>query len=378
MLSGSPLRAGIIGGGFIAEVHSRAVRAAGHEVAGISTSSRASSRAAARRLGARQSFDSAADLIASPEIDVIHICTPNDLHAEFSLAAIAAGKPVVCEKPLATTLSDALMLTEAARAGGVQTAVPFAYRYYPTIREIRSRIQANEAGNLLLLHGSYLQDWLAEPLSTNWRVDPAKGGVSRAFADIGVHWCDLMEFVTGHRIVRIAANLTTSYPNRGGSGLSSPVGTEDVATVLFETDQAAAGSLTVSQISRGRKNRLWFSFDGTEGSYQFNQETPNELWIGGTDESRTIVSGTAGLRGEDARRFAVLPAGHPQGYQDAFNAFVEEAYREFAGESVTGLPTFEDGCRAAAITEAVVTASTTRTWVDVPSQRVPPSLSSAN
>ena len=378
MLSGAPLRAGIIGGGFIAEVHSRAVRAAGHEVGGISASSRASTRAAARRLGARQSFDSAAELIASPEIDVIHICTPNDLHAEFSLAALAAGKPVVCEKPLATTLSDALMLTEAARAAGVPTAVPFAYRYYPTIHEIRSRIEANEAGSLLLLHGSYLQDWLAEPLSTNWRVDPAKGGVSRAFADIGVHWCDLMEFVTGHRIVRIAANLTTSYLNRGESGLSLSVGTEDVATVLFETDQSAVGSLTVSQISRGRKNRLWFSFDGTEGSYQFNQETPNELWIGGTDESRTIVSGTAGLRGEDARRFAVLPAGHPQGYQDAFNAFVAEAYREFAGESATGLPTFEDGCRAAVITEAVVMASTTKTWVDVPSQSVPARLRYAN
>lgn len=369
MLVDAPLRAGIIGGGFIAEVHSRAIRAAGHEVAGTSTSTRASSEAAARRLGARQSFDSALELIASPLIDIIHICTPNDLHAEFSLAAIAAGKPVVCEKPLATTLADALMVTEAARAAGVPTAVPFAYRYYPTIREIRSRIQSNDAGDLLLLHGSYLQDWLAEPLSTNWRVDPARGGVSRAFADIGVHWCDLMEFITGHRIVRIAANLTTSYLNRGESAQLHSVGTEDVATILFETDQAAVGSLTVSQISRGRKNRLWFSFDGTEGSYQFNQETPNELWIGGTDESRTIVSGTAGLRDEDARRLAVLPAGHPQGYQDAFNAFVADSYREFAGEHVPGLPTFEDGCRAAAITEAVVLASSTKSWVDVAPQK---------
>lgn len=376
MLVGAPLRAGIIGGGFIAEVHSRAVRAAGHEVAGISTSNRASARVAQQRLGARQSFDSALELIASPDIDVIHICTPNDLHAEFSLAAIAAGKPVICEKPLATTLADALILTEAAQNAGVLTAVPFAYRYYPTIREIRSRIQANEAGNLLLLHGSYLQDWLAEPLATNWRVDPAKGGVSRAFADIGVHWCDLMEFVTGHRIVRVAANLSTAIANRGESGQSSSVGTEDVATVLFETDQSAVGSLTVSQISRGRKNRLWFSFDGAEGSYQFNQEKPNELWVGGTDESRTIVSGTAGLRGEDARRFAVLPAGHPQGYQDAFNAFVAEAYQQFGGASVSGLPTFEDGCRAAAITDAVVLASTTKTWVDVPSQRAPLELGS--
>lgn len=349
----------------MAEVHSRAVRAAGHTVAGVSTSSRASAQAAAQRIGAQQSFDSALELIASPEIDVIHVCTPNDLHAELSLAAIAAGKPVICEKPLATTLADATTLAEAACAARVPTAVPFAYRYYPTIWEIRTRIQAGEAGDLLLLHGSYLQDWLAEPLSTNWRVDPAKGGVSRAFADIGVHWCDLMEFVTGHRIVRIAANLSTPYRSRGAASASCPVGTEDVATVLFETDRGAVGSLTVSQISRGRKNRLWFSFDGSEGSYQFNQESPNELWIGGLDESRTITSGTAGLRGADARKYALLPAGHPQGYQDSFNAFMADAYRAFVGESVGGLPTFEDGLRAAAITDAVLLASQTRTWAEV-------------
>lgn len=351
----------------MAEVHSRAVRAAGHNVAGVSTSSRASAQAAAQRIGARQSFDSALELIASPEIDVIHVCTPNDLHAELSLAALAAGKPVICEKPLATTLADATRLAETATVAGVPTAVPFAYRYYPTIREIRSRIQAGEAGDLLLLHGSYLQDWLAEPLSTNWRVDPAKGGVSRAFSDIGVHWCDLMEFVTGHRIVRIAANLSTPYLSRGQSDVTNSVGTEDVATVLFETDRAAVGSLTVSQISRGRKNRLWFSFDGSESSYQFNQESPNELWIGGIDESRTIMSGSAGLRGADARKYALLPAGHPQGYQDAFNAFIADAYRAIAGESTVGLPTFDDGLRAAAITDAVVLAATTKTWVEVSS-----------
>ena len=351
----------------MAEVHSRAVRAAGHTVAGISTSSRASAHAAAQRIGAQQSFDSALELIASPEIDVIHVCTPNDLHAELSLAAMAAGKPVICEKPLATTLADAELLTEAAHAAGVPTAVPFAYRFYPTIREIRSRIQAGEAGDLLLLHGSYLQDWLAEPLSTNWRVDPAKGGVSRAFSDIGVHWCDLMEFVTGHRIVRIAANLSTPYLSRGTASSAGSVGTEDVATVLFETDQGAVGSLTVSQISRGRKNRLWFSFDGSEGSYQFNQENPNELWVGGIDESRTIMSGSAGLRGADARRYALLPAGHPQGYQDSFNAFMADAYRAFLGETVAGLPTFDDGLRAAVITEAVVLAATTRAWVEIAS-----------
>jgi predicted dehydrogenase len=174
-----------------------------------------------------------------------------------------------------------------------------------------------------------------------------------------------MEFVTGHRITRLAANFTTSFGKRGSSGSPTSVGTEDAAMILFETDRAAAGSLTVSQVSRGRKNRLWFSFDGNKGSYEFNQESPDSFWIGGLNENRTIMSGTGAITGEDARRHAFLPAGHPQGYQDAFNAFVADAYASFQGRVPSGLPTFVDGYRAAAITDAVIASARSKTWVDV-------------
>ncbi|MCU1543844.1 MAG: oxidoreductase domain protein [Microbacteriaceae bacterium] len=359
----SPLRAGIVGGGFMAEVHARAIRAAGHEVVGIVASTRDSTQSIADRLRVPQAFDSGTALIDSPDIDVIHVCTPNNLHVSQSLEALARGKPVVCEKPLATTLADATRMGDVAVRSGVATAVPFVYRYYPAVQEIRSRIELGEAGDLLLLHGSYLQDWLSHAAATNWRIDPVKGGASRAFADIGVHWCDLMEFVTGHRITRLTSRLITSYQHRGAA--ENPVGTEDVATIMFETDRHASGSLAVSQVSPGRKNRLWLSLDGTDGSFEFNQETPDAFWIGGSSESRIVTSGSSGMRSDDARRLSYLPEGHPQGYQDAFNGFMSDAYRSFCGSAVPGLPTFADGLRAAAITDAVVEASRSESWVDV-------------
>jgi predicted dehydrogenase len=216
-----------------------------------------------------------------------------------------------------------------------------------------------------MLHGSYLQDWLAGSQETNWRVDPKLGGGSRAFGDIGVHWCDVMEFATGHRIVRLIAKLSHAYAERPGGAGMTPVGTEDGASVMFETDQGATGSVTASQVALGRKNRLWFSFDGTESAYVFDQENPNTLWIGGREENRSVNGGSDTLRTTAGRNYARLPAGHPHGYQDAFNAFVADVYDAVRGECPDGMPTFVDGLRAAIITEAVLDSAKNQAWVEV-------------
>src|SRR6185295_15487321 len=200
------------------------------------------------------------------------------------------------EKPLAINPDSAAGLVDQAAATGVVHAVPFVYRYYPTVREARDRISRDEAGRLWLLHGSYLQDWLSGRQVSNWRVDPKVGGTSRAFADIGVHWCDLMEFVTGHRITRLAARMIRSAGRI----------TEDGATVLFDTDRGASGSLVVSQISPGRKNRLWFSLDGEHASYSFDQEAPEHLWIGTATQNLILPRG-ADAQSEQAQRYSVLP-----------------------------------------------------------------------
>ncbi|MFB0838913.1 MULTISPECIES: Gfo/Idh/MocA family protein [unclassified Arthrobacter] len=362
----SQLRAGIIGTGFMGSVHAHAVRAAGGEVVAVAGSSQASAEAAAPALGARTAAESPEALIARADVDVIHICTPNATHADLARKAIAAGKAVICEKPLATNVGDALELTTLAAQAGVVTGVPFVYRFYPAVREARDRIQRGDAGRLWLLHGSYLQDWLAGAEATNWRVDSTIGGASRAFGDIGVHWCDLMEFTTGHRITRLVAQTSRAYDERETGGRLSSVATEDGATLLFETDKGATGSVVVSQVSPGRKNRLWFSFDGTEASFSFNQERPDTLHVGRSDSSSEIPVGPQTLTTPGGRRYAKLPPGHPQGYQDSFNAFVADVYAAVHGQEPDGMPTFRDGLRAALLTDAVVTSAAHQTWVEVP------------
>jgi len=358
-------RAGIVGAGFIGGVHAHAVRAAGGVVSRVADVTPERAASSAERLHAEQAAASAEELIAADDVDAVHICTPNVTHAALAEMAIRAGKHVICEKPLATTPADAHRLASAAAEAGITAAVPFIYRYYPTVRETRARIAGEEAGPLWLLHGSYLQDWLSNSEDTNWRIDPSIGGSSRAFADIGVHWCDLMEFTTGHRITRLTARLVTAYQQRGKDHARTPAGTEDGATVLFETDHGATGSVVLSQVSPGRKNRLWFSWEGTSASYVFDQEQPDSLWIGGRAESRIVPRGFDTLSAP-ARRYVALPAGHPQGYQDCFNAFVADCYASIGGLEPDGLPTFADGLRAAVITAAVITAATNESWVEVP------------
>lgn len=358
------VRSGIIGAGFIGQVHARAVRSAGGVLAAVADASGEAPDALAVRMGAEWGASSAEALIGSPDIDVVHVCTPNHTHAGLVRAALAAGKHVICEKPLATTAEDAADLVARAAEAGVVCAVPFAYRYYPVVREARARLAAGEYGQVRLIHGSYLQDWLATAADQNWRVDPALGGASRTFADIGVHWCDLVEFTTGHRITELSATLKTAIPERLVGGRPQPVTTEDAATLVFRTDRGAIGSLVVSQVSPGRKNRLWFSVDAEAASLSFDQESPEALWVGSRDGVQLLQRG-ASLVDADARRLSVVPAGHPQGFQDCFNGLVGDVYSAVTGRAVAGMPTFADGLRAARLTAAVLESAASRGWVEV-------------
>jgi predicted dehydrogenase len=376
---GAGLRVGVIGAGFSARVHARSVRLAGGRVVAVAASSSERSEIARRELGADRSFASAEALIADDAIDVVHVCTPNHLHLPLSLAAIAAGKHLVCEKPLALDARGAAELLAAARASDRVATVPFVYRYYPTVREARARARGGALGELHLLHGGYLQDWLLDASDDNWRVDAEVGGASRAFADIGSHWCDLIEFVSGQRIVALTAQTRVAHPERARSAAHSferhvadgsvperrAVTTEDVATVLFETDGDAAGAMVVSQVSAGRKNHLWFEICGGAEAVAFDQEQPETLWVGRRRGTESIPRDLDTLASE-AAAYVTLPGGHPQGFHDCFDAFVAETYDAIhSGRSVEGLPMLEDGVRAARLTDAVLEAARTRRWVEV-------------
>ncbi len=359
--AGRGVRAGFIGGGFMTEVHSRAVRAAGATPYGVASSSAESAVAAASRLGIARAYASAGELIADPDVDVVHVCTPNTTHAGYAHAVIAAGKHVVCEKPLATSAADADRLVTAVAQAGVVATVPFVYRFHPMVREARARVAAGELGSLLSIDGSYLQDWLLLSDDDNWRVDATLGGPSRAFADIGSHLCDLVEFVTGDRIARLTATMRTFFPSRS---TSKNITTEDAVAIVVETRSGAIGTLLVSQVAPGRKNRLAIEIAGTAESIGFDQEQPETLWLGRREGSQLIMRDGATLH-PDAARLSLLPAGHPLGYQDAFTAFVRDSYAAIAGEGPDGLPRFEDGARAARLTDAVLESATTGRRVEL-------------
>ncbi len=357
----APLRVGVIGGGFMAEVHSRAARAARATLHGIASSSAAKAELAADRLGFTRSYASVDALLADPEIDVVHVCTPNSTHAEIALAAVAAGKHVICEKPLATSAADAQELAQRAGAAGIVAAVPFVYRYHPMVREARARVARGELGTLLTVQGGYLQDWLLSELDDDWRVDTRLGGPSRAFADIGSHLCDLVEFVTGDPITRLAATKRTVFTERAHN---SQIATEDAVALVIETASGAIGTLLVSQVAPGRKNQLTFELAGSAESIRFDQEHPETLWLG-RRKGTEIVHREPGQLSPDAARLAVLPAGHPLGYQDAFNGFVADSYAAVAGADPEGLPRFYDGLRAVRVTEAVLLSATSGGWVQL-------------
>ncbi|MFC9691670.1 Gfo/Idh/MocA family protein [Kribbella sp. NPDC056951] len=359
-MSTNKLKVGIVGGGFMGRVHGRSALVSGAQIVGAVGSSPARAEAAAEASGAERGYETLADLLAA-DVDVIHVCTPNNTHREVTLQALAAGKHVICEKPLATSVADATGLEAAAHEAGLVGAVPFVYRYHPMVRELRARLAAGEAGVITSLHGSYLQDWLAGADDQNWRVDDETGGPSRTFADIGSHWCDLTEFVTGDRIAAISAQLRTVNAVRGGH----EVRTEDLATAQFRTEAGVVGTIVVSQVAAGRKNRLYLEVSGTDGSFGFDQEDPDRLWAGRRTASQILTRDPDTLS-PGAARVNRLPAGHAQGYQDAFDSFVADSYAAVLGDRPDGLPDFAAGARSAQLIDAVLrSAAADSSWITV-------------
>ncbi|MBI5159956.1 MAG: Gfo/Idh/MocA family oxidoreductase [Micrococcales bacterium] len=354
-----PLRAGILGGGFMGDVHGRAIRAARSVVAGLASSTPESTAVAASRIGAERAL-TPDELLADPSIEVVHVCTPNATHAEYAARALAAGKHVVCEKPIGTTLAEAERMAEAARASGLVTAVPFVNRFHPLTREARDRL-AEDPGAVTTVLGSYLQDWLLEQGDDDWRVDATTGGPSRAFGDIGSHLVDLLEFTTGERIVSLRAVTGRLHATRAGRA----VATEDTVAAVITLSGGGIGTLTVSQVAPGRKNALALEIAKPTASYRFEQEDPEVLWVGRRRGSELLLRDPDQLHA-DGRRLSIVPAGHALGYQNAFDAFVADAYAVIRGEQRPGLPTFEDGLRAARVTDAVLASAREARDVPIP------------
>ncbi|MFV2069673.1 MAG: Gfo/Idh/MocA family protein, partial [Pirellulales bacterium] len=323
------------------------------------------------------------DLLADPEVEVVHNCTPNHLHFDVNRDIMAAGKHVISEKPLATSSEESKELVRLAEASGRVHAINFNYRYMPLVQQARLMCQAKgDLGRIFTVHGSYLQDWLLLETDWNWRLMPELSGPSRAVADIGSHWCDLIQFVTGLTIVRVFADLATIHPTRkrpkaevatyDGKVLRPedleevPIHTEDYATVLIEFDSGARGVFTVNQCAAGHKNRLHFEIDGSRCAVAWDQEKPNELWIGRREEANQVMLKDPSLLYEEAREYAHYPGGHNEGYPDGPKNLFRNVYGKIAGVRAGGdFSTFIDGHHEIAICDAVLASAKQQRWVDV-------------
>ena len=364
-------------------VHTEGIRRLGNvEVVAIAASSEEKARQFADELSVEGATGDYRTLLADPNLDAVHICTPNALHFPMAMAALAAGKNVLCEKPLATSVAEAQQLVAKATESKLANCTFHNLRYYPMVQQMRRLRESGELGEIYAVQGTYSQDWLLYDTDWNWRIDAGANGPSRAFADIGTHWCDMVEHVTGQRMTSLCADLQTFHKTRKRpkgsvetfSGKTSqpsdfdevPIESEDFAAVLLRLGDRARGAFTVSQISAGRKNRLCMEIYGSKGSVTWDQEKPDELWMGQRNEPNRVVVKDPSLMLVPARSYADLPGGHSEGYDDTFKQVFRRFYRTVADPTAPAeYPQFADGLRQLTILENVLASSKARAWVDL-------------
>jgi predicted dehydrogenase len=376
------IRTAIFGTGFMGRVHLEAVRRV-ESVEATAIAGR--NEEAARRLGDAFSVPATTDyhaVLRDLTIDAVHICTPNAQHFSMAKDALQAGKHVICEKPLTTTVAEAEELVSLAARQGVRNCVCHNLRYYPMVQQMRRLREAGDLGEILVVQGTYSQDWLLYDTDWNWRIDAKAGGPLRCMADIGSHWFDMAEHITGLGVTSLCADLQTFHATRKqpkhsvetfANKLTGPedyietaVETEDFGAVLFRMGARTRGCVTASQVSAGRKNRLSIEIYGTKSSVAWDQERPDELWVGHRDVGNEIFLKDPSLLKPGARSYADLPGGHSEGYDDTFKQVFRRFYASIRTPGAPEYPQFVDGLRQLAILNAVLESHRRRSWMDVP------------
>jgi predicted dehydrogenase len=377
------IRTAIFGTGFMGKVHTEAVRRLGNvEVAAVASIDQKSAQDFADAMNIPKASGDYREILADPTIDAVHIGTPNALHYPMSEAALKAGKHVLCEKPLTMTSAEGKKLVKLAETTGLVNAVNHNLRYYPMVQQIRQMIAAGELGEILIVNGTYYQDWLLYDTDYNWRVESKDNGSLRAMGDIGSHWMDMIQHLTGLRITEVCADTAIFHKTRKkpkgevetftGKMLRPedyqeiPISTEDFASVLVRLGDRARGAYTVSQMSAGCKNRFQVEIFGTKCGVMWNQESPDQLWIGHRNSPNQLIVKDPSLLHPAAASFADLPGGHSEGYDDAHKQLYRRFYRRVADPTAPiDYPTFADGAWGMKCIEAVMDSGEKRAWVKV-------------
>jgi predicted dehydrogenase len=376
------IRAAVIGTGFIGTVHVEELRRIGVQVRGVLGSTPERGQARADALGVRRAYPSLEAILDDPEIDVVHVTSPNHLHVPQARAILAAGKHVVCEKPLAMTAAESASLVEDAERSGLVNAVNFNIRFYPLHQHVRELVAGGGLGDVRFVTGHYFQDWLLLDTDWNWRLEPDKGGSLRAVGDIGSHWIDLVQFLTGLRIVAVMADLATFVSarhepqgpvetfstERSADTVTREMATEDVASILIRFDNGARGAVSVSQISAGRKNSLQWEIDGSSSAAAWDSETPDHLWLGHRDRPNEILLRNPALMGPAGRAASALPGGHVEGFGDTFGALFRAIYADIEAGRPSERPpyaTFADGHDEMLVNDAIAASAAAGSWTGV-------------
>ena len=378
------LKTAVFGTGFVGRVHLEGIRRLGNvDLYAIGEPQVEKAKQLAEEFGAEKVEGDYRKLLADPKVDAVHVCTPNALHFPIAKDALEADKHVICEKPLAISVEEARQLVEIAARTKRRNATFHNLRYYPMVQHMRRMREDGELGEIFVVQGTYSQDWLLYDTDWNWRIDSKANGPSRCLADIGSHWCDMAEHVTGLRITSLCADLQTYHKTRkrpkgpietfAGKTLSpedyveTAIDTEDMGAVVFRMGNGARGAFTASQVSAGCKNRLSMEIYGTKSSVAWNQERPDELWIGNRNTNNQIIIKDPSLLKPEARSYADLPGGHSEGYDDTFKQIFRRFYQSIADPKATPeYPQFVDGLRQLTILEAEMESSAKHAWVDVP------------
>ena len=377
------IKVGIAGLGFIGPAHIEALRRIpGIEVVAVSETSAELAKDKALQLGIAKHHGSFENLLKE-NIDCVHICTPNNLHFKMAKAALLAGKHVVCEKPLATTVDEGKELLELAKEKGLVHAVHFNIRYYPMVRQMKVMREKGELGEIYSIIGSYLQDWLFHTTDYNWRLEPELSGKSKAVADIGSHLMDLLEYISGVKITEVMADFNTIHPVRKkplkpvetftGKMLKPedykevPISTEDYATVLLRFDNGNKGVITVSQVNAGRKNRLSLEISGSKQTFNWCSERPNEMWMGNRNEPNQVLMRDPSLFEKESAALISFPGGHNEGFPDTSKQMFKEVYDNIRKATMEGatFPTFDAGLRELILCDRILESNEKQLWVKV-------------
>lgn len=375
------IKTAVVGAGFMGKVHTEGIRRLGNvEVAGVAAISREEAERFGKATGVERTTDNYMELIEDPEIEAVHVCTPNALHAPVAKAAIEAGKHVLCEKPLAMNAAEAAAMLDLAKKQKVVHAVNHNLRYYPVLQHVRQMIAAGELGDVLIVQGTYSQDWLLYDTDYNWRLNAKENGPLRVLADVGSHWMDLVQHLTGLKITQLCAEMETFHKKRkkptvaietfAGKTLKPEdykevkIDTEDFGMVMLHLGKRARGAFTVSQMSAGCKNRFQMEIFGTKAGVIWNQEAPDQLWIGYRNEPNKLIVKDPPLLMGAAAGFADLPGGHSEGYDDTHKQLYRRFYARIADpKAPVDYPTFEDGLWGMQLLEKVLESCTSRSWV---------------